>query len=117
MCPATIEDIRERDALDARIEAQGNEIAGELNSTVLGIAMYLNHGMPGYTNIVPDLTPTRRIEANNLSRQIAVLFKLHIQRLISQRGVSGGAVLCGTDYPTRWGAFGSLKVRLMVLSH
>jgi hypothetical protein len=67
-------------------ESQGDAVADQLDPGVVGVATYLSHGAPGFTpNPIQDLRSALRIGGSNLSKQVAVLLKLHAQRIANQR--------------------------------
>ncbi|MCB9230661.1 MAG: hypothetical protein H6581_03315 [Bacteroidia bacterium] len=57
-------------------------VAGGMRSEVLGVAAYLYHGRPAFTPTPPaDVQKAMNLHPNNPSAQVAVLLKLHAQRI------------------------------------
>lgn len=79
------------EAVRSHRESMGNEISEGLDPGVVGVATYLSHGASRYTpNPVADLRRARTIGGSGLSkqvlsRQVAVLLKLHAQRIARDR--------------------------------
>ncbi|WP_053230869.1 hypothetical protein [Sandaracinus amylolyticus] len=63
-----------------------NEAARSVRPEVLGIAAYCKHGRSGFTPNPPaDLLTARRIGGEDPTRQVAVIVKLHLQRIADCR--------------------------------
>jgi hypothetical protein len=67
-------------------ERTGNQIADQVQPAVIGVAAYLKHGRPRFTPNPPaDVQTALRIAPGNPSAQMAVLLKLHAQRIARDR--------------------------------